>query len=260
MSERKRGRVVVLPNPEAVAEQAAARLVHLVQAAVEALGVCRLALAGGETPRRLYQRLAGPSFRNQIDWQRLQLFWSDERAVPPHDPASNYRLAAETLLGQLPIPPGAVVRMPGEWAELELAAAAYEATLRVLCAAPPPQVPVLDVVLLGLGVDGHTASLFPASPQLEAGERLVVAGAPPAHGAASSSPALPRLTFTPRLINAAREVIVLVTGAEKAAAVAATLEGPEDPSRWPAQLVGGGAALPLWLIDAAAATLLHDAP
>jgi 6-phosphogluconolactonase len=257
VTSQRRGAVVILSSPEEVAHQAAQRIAHLAQAAIESMGVFRIALSGGRTPRATHETLASEPFRSQIDWSKVQVFWSDDRAVPPDDPESNYRMAVETLLSNVPVPATAVFRMPTERPDLAAAAADYEATIRRVCGMPDG-VPVFDVVILGLGEDGHTASLFPHSRQLGSGDRLVVDGDPPAHGTAGPSPSVPRLTFTPRLINAARERLFLVEGASKAEAVRNVLFGPWQPDVWPAQLITGGMNLPLWLLDEAAGALLPD--
>ncbi|MCS6803050.1 MAG: 6-phosphogluconolactonase [Chloroflexota bacterium] len=255
MSLARRGTIVVVKTPAELASAAAQRIAHLAHAAVDAMGVFRIALAGGSTPRATYEGLVCEPFRSQIDWSKVEVFWSDERAVPPDHPASNYRMAVETLLAHVPIPPHSVYRMPADQTDLAAAAAAYEATLRHVFGTPAG-IPVFDVILLGLGEDGHTASLFPRSRQLRSGDRLVVDGDPPSPGTAGSSPDVRRLTFTPRLINAARERIFLVAGKSKAAAVRNVLCGPWQPDLWPAQLIYGGATLPLWLLDEEAAALL----
>ncbi|MFN8534652.1 MAG: 6-phosphogluconolactonase [Dehalococcoidia bacterium] len=249
----RRGTVVILPNAEAVADEAAQRIAHLAEAAIDALGVFRIGLSGGGTPRATHERLTSEPYRSRIDWSKVEVFWSDERAVPPDDPESNYRMAVETLLSRAPIPNDAVFRMPADQPDLDAAADDYQETLqRVFGSA----LPVFDVLILGLGDDGHTASLFPHSRQLDSGDRLVVAGDPPVAGSAGPSPSVRRLTFTPRLINAARERIFLVEGVGKAGPVRDVLTGPEQPDEWPAQQISGGPALPLWLIDEAAASLL----
>jgi 6-phosphogluconolactonase len=257
MSGERRGAVVVLSTPEEVAQEAAQRIAHLAQAAIDAMGVFRVALSGGSTPRATHEALADEPFRSQIDWSKVEVFWSDERAVPPDHPESNYRMAVETLLAKVPIPDRSIYRMPADRPDLAAAAADYEATIRRVFG-EPIGVPVFDLMILGLGDDGHTASLFPHSRQLAAGDRLVVDGDPPVPGTAGPSPSVPRLTFTPRLINAARERLFLVEGATKAEPVRNVLAGPWQPEVWPAQLISDGATLPLWLLDEAAAALLPD--
>jgi 6-phosphogluconolactonase len=200
-------------------------------------GGCAVALAGGASPRPVYERLARDPNALRVSWRDVQVYFGDERAVPPNDPASNYRMAAETLLGRVPIPADRVHRMPAERPDREAAALEYERAL--------PE--ALDLLLLGMGADGHTASLFPGSPALEETRRRVV----PVTG-----PKLPphRLTITPPVIAAARRVAVLVVGAEKAATAALALQGPVRPREYPVQLALRGA----WFLDRDAAASLRS--
>ncbi|MCA1585157.1 MAG: 6-phosphogluconolactonase, partial [Acidobacteria bacterium] len=140
--------------------------------AVDVQGVFRVVLAGGETPRALYARLAEPPFRD-VPWERTQVFWGDERHVGPSDTDSNYRMAVEALLSRVPVNPSNVFRIRGEKPDAELAAREYDATIRHVCALQAGEWPRFDLVLLGLGTDGHTASLFPGSPALQERSRLV---------------------------------------------------------------------------------------
>jgi 6-phosphogluconolactonase len=202
-----------------------------------ARGVCRVALAGGETPRPIYAALAASA--RAIAWDHVEIFFSDERAVPPDDPQSNYRMVRETLLASVGLPEAQVHRMEAEQADLTAAARAYDAQL-------PPR---LDVLLLGMGADGHTASLFPGDAALNERARRVV---PVVSGAAPSH----RLTITPPVIALARRVAVLATGSEKAEVAARALEGPFSPLEVPVQLALAGT----WFLDHAAATRLTAPP
>jgi 6-phosphogluconolactonase len=184
-------------------------------------------------------RLAEPPFADRVPWDRTLVFFGDERCVPPDHPESNYRMAHEVLLRHVPVPSASVHRMKGERADSDAAARDYE---RHLPAA-------LDLLLLGMGEDGHTASLFPHSPALAERTRRVV---PVTHPAGSSR----RLTITPQVIEAADTVIVLVAGADKAATVARALEGSYVPDELPVQLARSAT----WFIDSAAARLLHGLP
>lgn len=236
--------IAIAPDAAALAEKAARRLTGLAVKDVETRGRFSVALSGGSTPTALYRLLAEEPYRQQIPWQQAHLFWSDERCAPPDDPGSNYRLADETLISRVPIPPQNVHRLRGEL-EPEAAARAYARELRHFFDSPQPR---FDLILLGLGKDGHTASLFPASPALTETERPAVAveahyQARPAH----------RLTLTLPAINAARRVWFLVTGSDKAGIVRAVLAGP--PNRLPAQLIHPTAGRLTWLLDAAAAAL-----
>ena len=214
--------------------------------AIAARGRCLVALSGGSTPRGLYERLAaaGPE---ALDWPRVVFLWSDERSVPPDHPESNYRMAREALLAPLRIPDSQVYRMRGEAEDIEAAAREYEATLAHLTGVPPGHgVPFLDLVLLGLGTDGHTASLFSDTVALDVRDRWVVR-----NWVAKFTTS--RLTLTFPVILAAREIRVLVAGADKAAALAAVLTGAWDPDRLPAQRLINATGHVVWLADEAAA-------
>lgn len=225
-------RVEVVPDARALARRAAERIVEWVRASVAARGQCSVALAGGTTPRATYEVLAGSAFAAALPWAAVTWFFGDERAVPPDHAESNYRAARETLFAGRPEALERVRRMPADAADLELAARAYGELL------PDP----LDLVLLGIGEDGHTASLFPGSPALfERAARVAVVSGP--------KPPNPRLTITPPVIAEAREVLVLASGAGKAEALARALEGPLDVTSVPAQLARRGA----WIVDRDAA-------
>lgn len=247
MSERV---VRTFPDVEAVSEAAAREFVDRAREAVAARGRFTAALSGGSTPRRLYQLLAGPPLGDQVDWGRVEVFWGDERCVPPDDKDSNYRMAREALLDRVPIPPDHVHRMEAERPDRDAAARDYEATLaRAFGVAPGGEPPAFDLVLLGLGPDGHTASLFPHTTALDETQRWVVANHVPKLGA-------DRLTLTVRVLNRAREVLFLVAGADKAEPLAGVLEGPPDPRRLPAQLVRPANGRLVWFVDRQAAARL----
>ena len=218
----------------ALAALAAADLVATRAAeAIAARGAFRLGLSGGRTPEATYRLLGRAEFRARVPWSRLQLFLADERDAPPTEPESNYWMIRKLLVEPTGIPPANVHRLKADATDLEAAAREYEPLL---------QEP-LDLLLLGVGEDGHTASLFPGSPLLSERVRRVAA--------VYDSPKPPprRLTITPAVIAAAREVVVLVTGAEKSAAVAAALESDAPPEACPARLLRGYD----WLLDPAAA-------
>jgi 6-phosphogluconolactonase len=224
--------LVVVPDGRALARRAAERIVEWTRAAVTKRGRCSVALAGGGTPRATYEVLATSSLAAAVPWDAISWYFGDERAVPPDHPESNYRAARETLFASRPEAEGRVHRMPAEAADLDEAARAYGELL------PEP----LDLILLGIGEDGHTASLFPGSAVLaERIARVAVVTGP--------RPPNPRLTVTPRVIEAAREILMLVSGAGKAEALAHALEGPLDTTAVPAQLARRGT----WIVDAAAA-------
>ena len=226
---------VVVETPAAFPRRAAVWLAETMLDVLTARGRCALALSGGTTPRPVYAALAGPDLVAGIDWSRVDVYFADERAVPPEDAASNFSMAMEALLSRVAISPTQIHRMEGERADLDAAASAYA---RQLPAA-------LDVLVLGIGADGHTASLFPGSPALAERQRRVVV-------VESPKPPPRRLTITPPVIAAARHIAVLVTGKEKAAAVARALEGDTSASDTPAVLARQG----VWFLDRAAAARL----
>jgi 6-phosphogluconolactonase len=234
----------VYPDAERLAEAAADHIVRLAAKALAARSRFALALAGGSTPHPMYERLAARA--GAIDWARTQLLFGDERCVPAGDARSNYAMVHEALLERAGVPAANVHRIRGE-DDPGRAAHDYEDLLeRVLGAAP------LDLVLLGLGEDGHTASLFPGSPLLDEARRRVAAEYVEAAG-------MWRITLTPVAINAARHVAFLVSGANKAAMLQRVLEGPRAPARLPAQIVQPAQGELRWLVDASAAAMLSRA-
>ena len=236
--------IEVAPTAEDLAHIACDLITAAATASIARRQAFRIALAGGSTPRAVYALLATDPY---MDFRPWQLFWSDERCVPPTDAQSNYRMAKSALLDRLREPPALVLRMAGE-GDPDAAAAAYERAVRELVlpnpAAGTGDIPRFDLILLGMGVDGHTASLFPGMPVLSATERLVAATTAPT--------GQPRLTFTYPLLNAARRVLILVSGAEKAATLRAVRSGPHDPARYPVQGVQPVKGNLTWLVDAAA--------
>src|SRR5881296_375658 len=238
--------LTVCSDPAALAETAANLIIDAATEAVRERGRFMLCLAGGETPRKTYALLALPAFSERVRWDRTWVFFGDERVVPPDHAESNYRMAHETLLSRVPIPPAQIVRMRGEDADAESAAAAYAASLTEAFGTRRGELPRFDLVLLGLGVDGHTASLFPGSPVLREVFRTVAA----VHVAAAQIPQ--RLTLTFPVLNAAARVIFLVAGAEKAKIVKAVLS---DQAVLPAAMVRPTDGELIWLADRAAAAL-----
>lgn len=234
-----------MADADALAAEAATIVADIAAEAIRERGRFVLSLAGGTTPRGLYGRLAAAPYREQLPWARTWVFFGDERCVPPTDKDSNYLMAYETLLRAVPIPGSQIFRIPGEAPDPLAAAAEYERRLRAAFAPGPVR---LDLVLLGMGVDGHTASLFPGSPALDERERLVVAV--DARAAAVRS----RITLTPPVLAAARHVLVLVSGKEKARAVADALQNAT--STLPAARVHPTEGTLTWLLDRAAAANL----
>jgi 6-phosphogluconolactonase len=244
----------VLPDAQRLADAAAHRFVSAANAAIEARGEFTVALSGGSTPRSVYARLASEPLVSLLDWSRIHLVWGDERCVPPHHEGSNFLMVRESLLDQVPVPEANVHRIRGEDNPVE-AAAAYERVLRALLRTPdgPPRTTPgsrLDLVLLGLGSDGHTASLFPGGASLHANAQWAVAEY--VHAAS-----MWRVTLTALVINAAAEIAFVVSGHTKAAIVRKVLEGPDRPYDLPAQLIAPTTGRVRWLLDAPAATDLQ---
>jgi 6-phosphogluconolactonase len=227
--------VQVFPDPTALARAAAGRIAAAAADAIAARGRFRLVLAGGETPRRTYGVLAGIGLEARLDWPLVEVFWGDERCVPPDDPRSNYRMARESLLDRVPIAPENVHRIRGE-DEPARAAREYEARLRDV---------VPDLVLLGLGADGHTASLFPGHRAVRERTRRVLAEYVTVVEAW-------RVTLTPPMLNAARAVVFLVSGTGKAGPLRQVLEGALPPDLLPARAIHPASGRVDWLVDAAA--------
>jgi 6-phosphogluconolactonase len=233
-------RVDVLATPGAVAEAAADRFVEACAAAIDRDGVARVALSGGGTPKAVYPLLVAPPRRDALDWSAVEFFWGDERAVPPDHPESNFGVAWDLLLSQLPaVRPDRVHRMPAEAPDLDAAALSYESELRLAFGARGDEPPAFDLVWLGMGPDGHTASLFPGSAALEEQSRWVVANWAPTQEAW-------RMTLTFPVLRAARQALFVVTGADKADAFARVRAGDESI---PAARVEGDRVS--WIVDAA---------
>ena len=237
-------------DSQAVAEAAAQFILEVGREAVRAKGRFVLALSGGTTPGILYRALASPAFADRFDWSKAIFFFSDERCVPPNDPRSNYALAGKTLFTPLNIPSSQVYRMAGESSDPQAAASEYEQQLRLATKTAPSVPPSLDLLLLGLGEDGHTASLFPGTPILRDYRRAI---------AATQSPKDPphRLTMTLAAINRASVVLFLVAGAGKAEVVRAILDPKTEAERqFPASLVMPEEGRLIWFLDQAAAAKL----
>jgi len=244
----ERPEVVVVADQTALAVAVADRFAGCAQDAIAARGRFNVALAGGSTPKAAYALLAAEPYRTAIAWDAVRFFFSDERCVPPSDAESNYRMAHEAMLESLGIAQAHIFRMRGE-DEPHAAAAVYAQLLQ----AELGEGVVLDLMMLGMGPDGHTASLFPGSSPLDEDERLV--RAPYVEQFASF-----RLTLTPRVINAARAVQIATAGTAKSAALTRALEGPYDPTACPVQIVRPTNGRLTWLVDSAAARLLpHSA-
>lgn len=260
--------IQVFSTSELLADAVARHVVACGQEAINASGRFTLALSGGSTPRAAYSRLATRDLADRVNWQRTHVLWGDERCVPPDDPRSNYRMAKESLLDRVPIPAENVHRIRGE-DEPERAAADYEAELRSLLGCHSerseeslgPRATIerslaslrmtnsLDLVLLGLGEDGHTASLFPGQPAVHETTRWVVAAMAP-------DKKLWRVTLTPAILNLAHDVTFMISGAGKAARLRQVVEGSFTPDRLPAQAILPAQGRLTWMVDEAASALL----
>ncbi|HEV3471015.1 MAG TPA: 6-phosphogluconolactonase [Pyrinomonadaceae bacterium] len=235
--------VRVFETAEEVAAAAAGRFVELAREAVAARGLFAVALAGGTTSRRAYELLASDELRGRVSWPRVHVFFGDERMVPPDAADSNFRMARESLLSRVPVPDENVHRIEGR-GDAAASAGRYEDELRAFFG--DADWPRFDLVMLGMGEDGHTASLFPATAALDAGRAWAAANWVEKLGAW-------RVTLTAPAVNAARHVLFVVTGAGKAARLREVLRGPRDPARLPAQLIRPADGALEWFVDRAAA-------
>jgi 6-phosphogluconolactonase len=243
--------VRILPDASALAQTATEHILDACLLAIHLRGVANLALAGGETPRLAYTLLSQPEYASRMDWSRMQIYWSDERLVPPDHTYSNYRLAAEVLLRRVPIPQENIHRMHGELPPYE-AAQAYEDELRRCLPAGEDGFPCFDLMMVGMGDDGHIASLFPGAPALLEHQRWIVASEhnqPP-------PPLVPRLSLTLPVINASAQVLLMVSGEKKAETLRQVLEDVPGSEPLPAQLIKPRSGKLVWLIDAPAASRL----
>ena len=244
--------LLVVADQAALAREAAKRIAAIAEEAVARCGRFTVALAGGSTPKRLYSLLAAEPYCTRLPWRETHVFWGDERAVPPEHPDSNFGMAKVTLLSRVPILADQIHRMQAERKDLDAAAGEYEAEIaRTFAAQPPGEPPAFDLILLGLGADGHTASLFPHSEALQETKRWVVPNYIP-------KLKVNRLTLTPPILNRAAMILFLVSGGEKATVLQAVLDGPPDPERLPAQLIRPVAGRLVWLVDQAAASRLGE--
>jgi 6-phosphogluconolactonase len=237
-----------LTTPQELFEAAAEEVLRAAKEAVEQRGRFTIALSGGSTPKNLFNLLA-TNARTVLPWDRTFFFWGDERHVPPTDPDSNYHMAEETMLSKIPVAAGNVFRMAAENPDAAAAAEAYEQTLRKFFALETGQFPRFDLILLGMGPDGHTASLFPGTAALQEKSRLVVANWVDKLKAS-------RLSLTLPVLNAAACVTFLVSGMDKAAALHAVLEGDAPGEQYPSKLIRPVDGKLIWLVDRAAASAL----
>lgn len=237
--------VAIYPDIDTISREAANYVVRVAREAIAKRGLFSFALSGGTTPGKMYGLLASEPYRSQIDWNAVHLFWSDERCVAPTDPQSNYHLAEEVLLSKLNLRPEQIHRMPADRPDREQASADYAGEIRRILGGN--DVPAFDLLQLGMGPEAHTASLFPHQPSLKEQKRLVMPVSVP-------KPPPDRLTFTPPLLHASRNILFMVTGADKAEALRAVLEGPYQPEEYPAQFIAKEAkGEVVWMVDTAIA-------
>jgi|ERR1700722_15758267 len=237
-----------LTTPQELFAAAAEEVVRSTNEAVAQRGRFTIALSGGSTPKSLFNLLA-TNAKTALPWDRMFFFWGDERHVPPTDADSNYRMADETMLSKIPVAAGNIFRIPTENPDAAAAAEAYEQTLREFFELKPDEFPRFDLILLGMGPDGHTASLFPETAALQETSRLVVANW-------VEKLKTHRLTLTLPVINAARCVTFLVSGIDKAPALHEVLESDAPGDQYPSKLIDPTDGKLIWLIDRAAASQL----
>jgi 6-phosphogluconolactonase len=241
-------RVELFASDEAASRAGAESFVACAERAITLHGRFAVALSGGDTPRAMYRMLAGPDLCERVDWSRVHLFWGDDRAVPPDHPRSNFGMAKEALIRSVPIPADNIHRIRGEL-DARAAADAYARELRDHFGDGPP---IFDLVHLGVGEDGHTASLFPGDPALDECERTVIATVDRTRNE-------PRVTLTVPLLLAARRIEVLVLEAEKAEVVRAILACEQRPAELPAAVLADARGEVVWLLSRAAASRLPEA-
>ena len=250
MTQTAQREVVVLPDAGAITRRAAEEFLKAANEAVALKGTFTVALAGGSTPRALYALLSDdPAFRSKMPWDKLHFFFGDERHVPPDSPDSNFRMANEALFSKGLVKPEQITRIKGEYPDTEKAALEYERALRAYFNLKDGEYPRFDLVLLGMGDEGHTLSLFPGTGALHATNRIVVRNW-------VGKFFTERITLTAPAANQANRVIFLVTRADKAPALKAVLEGPYEPEQLPAQLIQPVNGTLLWLVDQAAGSML----
>lgn len=234
--------IVVPGKKEETLKYCAEHFISIAQEAIAAHGMFAVALSGGSTPKAIYKLLASAEYRNQLDWSLVKLFWSDERCVAPDDKESNYHMAMEAGLASLPIPANHIFRMPADSSDLEEAAKDYEKTLL-------ENIPdgFFDLIMLGMGEDGHTASLFPKTHGLHVNGRLVIANFIPQKN-------VWRMTLTFSCINNSHKTAIYVLGENKAKTLKLIFTSPYNPDTFPIQAIGTRMNKALWIVDAEAAS------
>lgn len=235
--------VEVLPSASALTQRALEVVLAHLEAAIAAHGHFTIALSGGSTPKPLYEAIAA----QDLPWDKIHVFWGDERYVPPNHPDSNERMARQAWLDQVPIPAANIHPMPTDAEDPAIAAQAYNRHLQEFFGSAPSEFPAFDLILLGMGDDGHTASLFPHTEALQVNDRLITVG---------NKDGQPRITFTVPLINAARCVMFVVAGASKQPALSEIFAPEADAMNYPSRLIQPQGEL-WWLLDAAAGQVVQ---
>ncbi|WP_159790038.1 6-phosphogluconolactonase [Sodalinema gerasimenkoae] len=231
--------IEVLPDKTALVDRSVALIVEKIQTAIAQRGICTIALSGGSTPKPIYRAIAG----HDLPWDKLHIFWGDERYVSPDHPDSNQLMARRTWLDQIPLPPGNIHPMPTGSQDPATDADLYDQQLRQFFNLESDQFPCFDIMLLGMGDDGHTASLFPHTEALEICDRRVTVG---------NKDGEPRITLTVPVLNLSRTILFAIAGENKQAALAQVL-GPEgDEQTYPSRLIQPVEGDIYWLLDAGA--------
>jgi len=240
----------IMTNLDAIAKRVAQEFVQSATQAVSDKGSFSVALSGGSTPKALYSLLASDAaLRSQVPWHKIRVYFGDERSVGPDHPDSNYRMAADTMLSKVPLKPEQVFRINGEYKDTDKAAQEYEQVLRTSFKIAEGQLPRFDLIFLGIGNEGHTASLFPGTKALHETKRLAVRNWV---GKLYTN----RITLTAPAINNAARVIFMVAGGDKALALKGILEGPLEPDQLPAQMIHPANGTLTWFLDSAAGGML----
>jgi 6-phosphogluconolactonase len=246
--QKSNNEILIVSGAAELAREAARRFAAQAEACAKHAGRFTVALSGGSTPKAMFQILAEKPYAETIPWGSIYVFWGDERCVPPDHADSNYRMANETLLSKVQIPRENVFRIPAEDEDHDRAAASYSETMRKFFGEEQPR---FDLVFLGIGPDGHTASLFPHTTALHVNDRIAAANYVKKFQSW-------RITLTADTINRARNIIFLVAGEDKAPALKEVIEGPRNTELYPSQLIEPSQGALLWMVDEAAAKLLSD--
>ena len=242
--------IKIVADSEALCQEAADEILGRITATLRGVELFTIALSGGSTPKNLYALLAGSTpYLDEIPWSKIHFFWGDERHVPPDHPQSNFRMAREAMLSQAPVPDQNIHRVRAEEPNADKAAAEYEQEIRAFFKLANGQLPCFDCILLGMGSDGHTASLFPGTVALQEKQRLVVANYVDKFQAY-------RITMTAPVLNNAETIIFLVGGKDKAETLQKVLEDDPQPNLFPSQLIQPSHGQLLWIIEQAAASRL----